>query len=574
MTSTGENASGRLDTLPIAWFHNRIFSRRSLRVKRATIVGWPAKSITSISKQLHQHCMVLLTRRPAVLGWCGFDLGCTARARAGFWGACFVSVTLSNVALAQDPVDHTVQPTAHSKAKVSKAKVKGANSHKADAVKSSTETKATTTPAAFNAVTPMATTTPPAFNLANQMVKGWNIPYPTASDTITQDYNGYRSKLAEYGFGINTTIFTQNADNLLNTPRSNNGQQAYWGQRNSFGNTGGTYLTYDMSQYGIPNGQIVAAAGYTYSTWDPYSPNTLRLQQLSYYQTLLDKRLELKIGYNENSKDFIGASVGGTYSSALGASASIPVEVGLTAPPFAEPTARFTYHITDTLYEEFAVARSISPTAGATLAERNANPTGLDFSQQGAQALYIDELGYQQAAAPGVFKTWLRAGMIYNTSLYKNYATGGESTNYGIYALADRQLLQLDPSSTASAYRGIYMGASAMYAPPETNIFSQYYAARLFVIGPFSGREKDQISLVYEYNVLSSSFAALTNSTAATTGVFANHQSQDVSLVYSYRLDSGVYLSLDLEYINHPSATFVANEGNALNFVVGLLTIW
>ena len=72
----------------------------------------------------------------------------------------------------------------------------------------------------------------------------------------------------------------------------------------------------------------------------------------------------------------------------------------------------------------------------------------------------------KQVATPGVFQTWPRVGAIYNTSLYKNYATGGQNTNYGIYALSDRQIFQLDPSSAASAYRGIYIGASVMYAPP------------------------------------------------------------------------------------------------------------
>jgi hypothetical protein len=44
---------------------------------------------------------------------------------------------------------------------------------------------------------------------------------------------GWRSKLAEYGIGL---IFLEGgvgAANVLNTPRTTNGQQTYWGQKPS-----------------------------------------------------------------------------------------------------------------------------------------------------------------------------------------------------------------------------------------------------------------------------------------------------------------------------------------------------
>jgi porin len=405
-------------------------------------------------------------------------------------------------------------------------------------------------------------------------VKGWDIPFPSYQDTILQDYGGWRSTLAKYGFGFTAFDFASNATNLLNTPRSNNGQQAYWGQRPSYLNTTYLWLTYDMSQYGIPDGQIVAVGNWDRSTWQPYVVDTLQLSQLSYYQTLFNKRVELKIGYTFNNFDFVGSSVGQNFASPFGSAALVPVEVGLAAGPSSQPTARVTFHITDTFYNEFAVARSVSPTANALLSDRNANPTGIHFGVPGGRALFIDEVGYKQAAAPGVSGTWLRGGAIYNTSLYHNYATGGQSKNYGLYALADQQIVQVDPSSPDSAYRGIYIGASAMYAPPSTTIFSQYYEVRLYARGLFKGREKDQVSLVYARNVISSSFAALTNSAAAATGVYARHSTNTITASYTARVFPGVYATLGLSYTDNPSVTYLPKEGSSLNVLAGLFAIF
>ena len=405
-------------------------------------------------------------------------------------------------------------------------------------------------------------------------VKGWNIPFPSYKDTILQDYGGWRSTLAKYGFGLTAFDFASNATNLLNTPRSNNGQQAYWGQRPSYLNTTYLWLTYDMSQYGIPDGQIVVVGNWDRSTWQPYVVDTLQLSQFSYYQTLFNKRVELKIGYTFNNFDFVGSSVGQNFASPFGSAALVPVEVGLAAGPSSQPTARVTFHITDTLYNEFAVARSVSPTANALLSDRNANPTGIHFGVPGGRALFIDEVGYKQAAAPGVSGTWLRGGAIYNTSLYHNYETGGQSKNYGLYALADQQIVQLDPSSPDSAYRGIYIGATAMYAPPSTTIFSQYYEVRLYARGLFKGREKDQVSLVYARNVISSSFAALTNSAAAATGVYARHNTNTITASYTARVFPGVYATLGLSYTDNPSVTYLPKEGSSFNVLAGVFAIF
>ena len=49
-------------------------------------------------------------------------------------------------------------------------------------------------------------------------------------------------------------------------------------------------LTFDLSRYGIPDGQIVVGGIAVYDTWEPAGPNALSLATLTYYQTFLTSR--------------------------------------------------------------------------------------------------------------------------------------------------------------------------------------------------------------------------------------------------------------------------------------------
>lgn len=325
-----------------------------------------------------------------------------------------------------------------------------------------------TTPA--NVGAPEAVTTPPAAAVslpaspASSLdpvyrLKGFNIPFPSFGDTLSQDAGGWRTTLARNGFGFLLYDLNISAINLLDTPRSNNGRQAYWGQKPSNGNYIFPWLTYDLSQYGIPDGQIAVAAIITTSTWQAYFPSTAAIGRLSYYQTLFNKKLEVNFGYMSNSSTFVGTYVGGNLQSPFGPSASIPVELGLTAPPSVQPTIWAKYHFLGFFYDQPGVARSNSPVAGSGLRDRLVNPSQLDFQQPGSGGVFVNEFGYQRPATPSAPQMWIRLGGIYNNSEYQNYQTGSKSHNHGFYLLADRQIWQTDKSSALTAGRGVYIGA-------------------------------------------------------------------------------------------------------------------
>lgn len=428
---------------------------------------------------------------------------------------------------------------------------------------------------------PPALTTPPAVPLSPARfdktlgLKGWNIPFPSFGDTITQDVGGWRSKLAEYGIGLIEYNATLGAVNMLDTPRSNRGTQAYWGQSPSVSDTSIIFMTVDMGHYGIPNGQFQVSGAITRSTWENYLPTNNTLNRLAYYQGLFDNRVELLIGYVGNGTAFVGPFVGGNLASPFGQSASIPYELGLSNTPAVAPTAQIKVNFTPNFYDQFAIQRSLPPTANSFLTNSQVNPTGFDFDVPGGKALYVNEAGYKRAAAPDNPYTWVRGGALYNTSQYVDYSRPGKTdTNTGAYFLADRQILQFDPSSPATAYRGLYAGVSAMWAAPSTNAITQYYEGRLYIISPFASRPKDQFGLVYNHQEFSPYLADMINRSSGLTGNFAQHFSNTITATYTYNVIPGLYLTGGVAYTDHPSLQFIKGEGSSLTFLGSIFSVF
>jgi porin len=426
--------------------------------------------------------------------------------------------------------------------------------------------------------------------------KGWNIPFPSYSDSLLQDYGGIRSTLATYGFGfifVGDTLFERNmlsgpSVTPSNFPRCTtplggvcSGGQAYFGQKPSVFTAGTGFLTYDLSRWGIPDGQLVVGGQYGWTSDQGFSPNFYGFKNLSWYQTLFDKKVEIKIGIVPTALEWTGSTVGGNWANPFGSAASIPVELGQSSADIATPMARVTWHITDKLYDEIMVQRSLpvnGPTGNPIYDEVSSNPISIRFSSPipGTRELYMDEFGYKQVATPGIYQTWLRFGALYNTSEFKDLSkllidpTATRSGAGGFYFYADRQIWQQDPFSPSSAYRGIYAGMAAMYAPPEVAAFSQYYEARAYWYGPFDSRPTDMLSLVYFHNVVSHYLADATNLTASQTGIYGRNSTNTVTVSYTAHISPGIYGTVGLQYTDHPSIQYFQSEGSSLNFLGSL----
>ena len=113
----------------------------------------------------------------------------------------------------------------------------------------------------------------------------------------------------------------------------------------------------------------------------------------------------------------------------------------------------------------------------------------------------------------------------------------------------------------------IYVGGSVMYAPPESNVVSQYYEARIYGKGLIKSRPYDLASLVLTDTVWSQ--YAVDN--AADKGSMVHRDSKAATLSYSARITNGVYAGIGLAYVNHPTTiAYQSDTGSALNLLANL----
>jgi porin len=423
--------------------------------------------------------------------------------------------------------------------------------------------------AADRAVSPPVISTPsPDFE--SLRVKGLNIALPGPQDTIDPDFVGIRSSLASLGIGYIGWSNNNFYNNLLPHEQNTFGQQTYNGQKPTFFTNNVMQLTYDLSRYGIPDGQIVLAGVYNFDTWEPAGPNAESLATLSYYQTFLNKQVELKLGYLSNVVEFWGPFLAGNLAASIfGPSANIPVELGISAYAWTTPGINIKFNGPEGLYNKVGIQRASNP--DGPFAEKIANPSGLEWSTPNSGVLVMNEVGYRKGAAPGQLATWVRAAPMFNTSRYIDFAVGGRNTgNYGAYFLADHQFVQLAPVDGQAA-RGIYAGVTAMYAPPELNRFSQYYELRLYGIGLLPSRPKDMLSLVFSRN----DFSHYLVDAALQQGQLAHADSLSITAAYTAPIAPGIRAGIGLGYTDHPTpVVYTPQTGSDLNILANVITYW
>jgi porin len=392
-------------------------------------------------------------------------------------------------------------------------------------------------------------------------IRGLTITLPSPRDTIDPDVAGIRSSLAAKGIGY--VGFSGNSFyyNMLPAERSTFGKQAYNGQKPTFFTNNVLQLIYDLGRHGVSNGQVVIGGVCNFDTWGPAGPNALSLATLSYYQTLLNGAMELKVGYLANVLEYWGPLLAGSLSSSIfGPNGSIPIAAGLSSYAWTKPGFNIKINAPGGLYDKLGLQRASSP--DGPFAEKTANPSGLDWSTPNAGFLAINELGYRIQAAPGRPAIWLRAASIVNTSRYVDYETGKRAIgNYAAYLLADRQFVQL---SGGPAARGAYAGFTATYAPPKFNRFSQYYELRCYGIGLLSARPGDMVSLVVAGNLFSDYLVQ----SALHDGRLAHGSNFSITAAYAAPIAPGLRVGIGLGYTNHPTPViYTPQSGSALNLL-------
>ncbi|MGO9337657.1 MAG: carbohydrate porin [Terracidiphilus sp.] len=262
--------------------------------------------------------------------------------------------------------------------------------------------------------------------------------------------------------------------------------------------------------------------------------------------------------YIANNMNFVGLFVGGsTATGAQGVYAVLPYEAGMSYFPLTAPSFNVRIRGPENTYIKTAAQRSIDPNGGP--AEVARNRTGFRFIPHGDKLVLINEGGFLRAASADAHEAWFRAGAIYNTTPYRNEATGrSASGNYCAYALMDYQLLKSDLEHPK---RGLYAGGSFMTVPETMNAYSRYYEARLYKKAPFRSRPDDVLSVVASRT----GYSRIFTDNLVSEGKTVWRAGTTATGSYSLRASRGNYLSLGLSYVGGPAIT--PRVPKALNIV-------
>ena len=377
-------------------------------------------------------------------------------------------------------------------------------------------------------------------------MKGWERPLPKSGDTLLGDKLGVRDALADLGIGFIGYASNAIQYNFLQNDTGYHGTQLYNAQKFTRNvSNASIFATYDLGRVGLSGGQFIFSALYTSNSFNRVDgPNTTRIGRLAYYQPLFGKKVELKVGYFDNGFEFLGTQTGGSLAGGtLGPQASVPNEVGLSYSGFSTPTIDIRVNLKNHFYTKFAFQRSLPP--GGATNEVAHNADGLRFHIPGTGLLMIDEVGWDQPAKPGQLATWVRAGGIYNTTNFNRFGGGITKDNWATYLAVDHQLFQIDSSR---ANRGLYIGGTINYAPPQQNFISQYYEGRIYGVGLIESRPSDLASIVANANVYSKD--GLLARTPLNQGNFK--QTYSIIASYAYRLTPGLYIQPGLGAVVHP----------------------
>ncbi len=406
-------------------------------------------------------------------------------------------------------------------------------------------------------------------------IRGWAIPLPGAADTADLGLFGVRNALAEEGIsylGISASTFQDNmlrhqlpaADYYSKHGREN---QLYSGQLPTYTTQTTIYANYDLRRYGIPDGQITLGFQTLSTNWTPGGPDGFFLAAASYYQTLFNKKVEIKVGALNNTLEFLGVQIGGSLANGVfGPNASIPIENGSNSSAFPTYGVNVKVNFAHHLYTKATVQRALDP--DGSVVERTQNPTALNLKVNNAGLFILDEVGYQTRALPGQMSTWIRGGANVTTSRYRELTNTlhREQGEFGLYLLADRQILQTAPrAGFGSARRGVYAGFSVEHAPSYFNAFTTYYEGRLYGFGLIPGRPNDLVSLVTNH----SDFSGEAVDFARSHRLLAHDGVTAVTVSYGAGVLPGVNINVGVGFTDHPTViTYNGSTGSALNVLL------
>jgi len=378
-------------------------------------------------------------------------------------------------------------------------------------------------------------------------------------DTLTGDWNGARTALADWGLDISSQWIVDTAGNptggirhgtavagefyvqfdfdlekLVNWQGASIVSNVYWVQGSNLSDDVGNLLTIS-SEAGTPGVRL----------------NALYLQNEFANGALTTRIGQIDVGpfwNSETSSLFVNSTFGWPGINGLDLPSGGPNS------PLATPGAYVKWKPYDTFYIQ-AAAYNGNPLGGSY-----GNTDGLDFPLDDG-AFAILEATIEHRWANGLKGTW-RVGAWYNSEGFDDvaYSRNGLSLaspyadaplrlddNYAVYAILDHELWK-DEISTLSGF--IRLAA----APEDRNHISFYLDTGVALAAPFASRPNDKVGIAFAYAKISPEIADLARAENAFSGVNGPIPDYEAVLEVSYQaaIIPGFDLQPFFQYIFNP----------------------
>ena len=300
-----------------------------------------------------------------------------------------------------------------------------------------------------------------------------------------------------------------------------------------------------------------------------------RLWELWYDQSVLDGKLDVKIGQQSLDQEFMSSSNSALYLNTMAGWPLLPsydMYAGGPAYPLAslgvrlraEPTAAITV---------LAGVFDDNPPGGSFDDDdqvRGAEQSGTEFNL-GTGALSIAEIQYainqpatgqmvaRNAPAPGLPGTY-KLGAWYDSATFpdQRFDTAGRSLaapdttgtggphrgNWSVYALFDQMVWRPDPQSPQS----LSVFLRAMGAPPDRNLISFSASGGVNLKAPFASRSNDTVGIGFGVGQVSRVAAALD----VAAGQPARTVETFIEATYQYQVANWWNVQPDVQYVFHP----------------------
>ncbi|KVN20595.1 porin [Burkholderia stagnalis] len=417
-------------------------------------------------------------------------------------------------------------------------------------------------------------------------------------DTLLGDIGGIRPWLGKYGvtFGL-----TESSELLANLRGGLDRGVAYHGLTTmtlgvdtdkAFGWKGGSFNASALQIHGrqfSPNylGTLNTASGIE-------AESTTRLWELWYQQSLLDERVDVRVGQQAIDQEFMTSAYSAAFINTMFGWPALPsydLPSGGPAYPLSALGVRVRAKLTPSLTALAGVYD------GDPLGNNPNNRSGTNFNLHDG-ALFIGELQYainQEGSAggtktPGGLPGTYKLGVWYHSGSFadqRDDTTGLSLANpdssgvgrphrgdYSVYAVADQMVWRAGPDSPRSL--GVF--ARVMAAPGDRNLVSAAANVGVVLKAPFAGRDNDSAGLALTYIKVGRHVRALDEDARAFGGggpYGVRGSETALEAMYNYQVAPWWQIQADAQYTFNAGAGQNPSDPRAPlrnTFVLGLRT--